>query len=453
MDLTAITTVLERMRGKGSDSAVISHGTTTSYDELCSNIEVWKRRLGDYRIGQGSIVAVYGDYDRETIAVFFALMELRAIAVPLTPTIKPEIPGFLEIAQAQFMIVVEPSGEWSCESLSADSTPPLIERFLPQQHPGLIVFTSGSTGKPKGILHDGERVMQKFVTERPGWRTILFLLMDHFGGMNTLYGTFAYGGVALCPDQRSPDTVCALIEKGQATLLPTTPTFLNLIIASGAWRKYDLTSLRLITYGTELMNESTLSKVREIFPNVTVKQTYGLSEIGVVRSKSDTSDSVWVKIGGQGFDTRIVDGLLWIKSEANMVGYLNADSPFDEDGWLCTGDRVEQKGEHVRFLGRETEAINVGGQKLFPAEVEEVLLSDENVAEAAVYGIPHPVLGKAVAARVTLLEIEDEKPLLRRLKMTCKERLQKYKVPMKIKVVEPSDQYSERFKKLRKVEQ
>src|SRR5690606_30667815 len=107
------------------------------------------------------------------------------------------------------------------------------------------------------------------------------------------------------------------------------PTFLNFLIASRVYAAHDLSSVELITYGTELMPEATLKQVSEIFPNATLKQTYGLSELGVLRSESRDSGSLWLKVGGSGFETKVVDGILWIRSEANMVGYLNAPSPFD----------------------------------------------------------------------------------------------------------------------------
>jgi acyl-CoA synthetase (AMP-forming)/AMP-acid ligase II len=323
-----------------------------------------------------------------------------------------------------------------------------VERFRQRGTSGLIVFTSGSTGKPKGILHDCERVMRKFLAERQGWRTVLFLLMDHFGGFNTLLSTFAYGGAGVCAAERSPDAVCRAIQEARATLLPTTPTFLNLLLTSGAHRAYDLGSVRLITYGTEVMPEATLAKVRTIFPNAELKQTYGLSELGVLRSKSRTNDSVWVRIGGDGFEVKVVEGVLWVRSEANMVGYLNAPDPFDAEGWMCTGDQVEVEGEYMRILGRRSEMINVGGQKVFPAEVESVLLQAPNVAEATVFGVKHPLLGQVAHARLTLHAPEEMAGVSERLRKFCLERLTRYKVPVRFVLAEDA-QHSERFKKMR----
>ena len=79
-----------------------------------------------------------------------------------------------------------------------------------------------------------------------------------------------------------------------------------------------------------------------------------------------------------------------------MLGYLNAPSPFDADGWFNTQDAVEQDGEWLRFLGRTSDLINVGGQKVYPAEVESVLLELENVLDVTVRGEPNPIIGQIV---------------------------------------------------------
>jgi acyl-CoA synthetase (AMP-forming)/AMP-acid ligase II len=274
-------------------------------------------------------------------------------------------------------------------------------------------------------------------------------MLDHFGGFNTLLSTFAYGGTAVCLPDRSAESVCHAIELSGATLLPATPTFINLLIASRCYRDFDLSSIRLITYGTEVMPAATLEKVREIFPNAQIKQTYGLSELGVLRSKSESDDSVWVKIGGAGFETRIVDDILWVRSEANMVGYLNAPQPFDGEGWMCTGDQVEVRGEYLRILGRKSEMINVGGQKVFPAEIENVLLEAGNIREATVFGVPHPVMGHVVRAKVSLESPEEPLLLAERLRKHCVERMARYKIPLKYEIVNESELHSSRFKKVR----
>jgi acyl-coenzyme A synthetase/AMP-(fatty) acid ligase len=279
---------------------------------------------------------------------------------------------------------------------------------------------------------------------------LIFLQLDHIGGVNSLLYSLANNGTIIVSDDRTPANVCRAIQSFKADLLPTSPTFLNLLMLSKAYEEFDLSSLKLITYGTEPMQESTLKRLTKILPDAVLQQTYGLSEVGILRSKSRSSDSLWLKVGGEEFTTKIVNGTLWIKSDSAMLGYLNAPDPFDADGFLDTGDRVEQDGDWVRILGRESEIINVGGYKVFPAEVESTLLEMENVEDVVVFGQDHPLTGKTVVAKFKLKTPETRRELKARMLAFCKNKLQTYKVPGKI-VLTDETTYNERFKRMRRV--
>lgn len=446
----AIAAVFARMQGFGSQPALFHKGRFTSFAELCGLIDATRARLESEGVKAGDVVAVLGDYTPQNTALIMALAQLNAITVPLTTAAAQQMDEFFRIAGAQYLSRTNEADIFSLEKLPETPAADLVVKFRAEKKPGLIVFSSGSTGKPKGILHDLERVTRKFLKVRPSWRTVLFLMFDHFGGMNTLLSSFAYGGVGVCLTSRAPDAVCRAIQDAQATLLPTTPTFLNLMLAAGAHRMHDLSSIKLITYGTEVMSPATLERVVRAFPNAELKQTYGLSELGVLRSKSEKSDSTWVRIGGDGFELQVREGLLWVRSEANMVGYLNAPSPFDAEGWMCTGDQVEVQGEFMRILGRKSDLINVGGQKVYPAEIETALLEAPNVLEAAVFAAPHPLMGSVVHARIALAEPEDPTALATRLRTFCVGRMERFKIPVRFLIDTGEGMTSERFKKVRR---
>ena len=181
-----------------------------------------------------------------------------------------------------------------------------------------------------------------------------------------MFHILSNGGVLISVRNRTPQNVCKLISKHKIELLPVSPTFLNLLIVNRAYENYNLSSLKIISYGTEPMPKTTLQKLNQIFPKVKLLQTYGLIELGVLNSKSESKDSLWVKVGGEGYNTRVVDGILQIKAESAMLGYLNAESPFTDDGWFVTGDQVLQKDDYIKILGRKSEIINVGGEKVYP---------------------------------------------------------------------------------------
>ena len=125
-----------------------------------------------------------------------------------------------------------------------------------------------------------------------------------------------------------------------------------------------------------------------------------------------------------------------------------ARRPFSEDGWFITGDRVEVDGEYVRILGRDSDLINVGGQKVYPAEVESVILEMDSVSGVEVFGTPNPITGNMVCARVVLKAPEDPREFTHKLKTFCGARLENFKVPVRV-FVEGKEMHSPRFKKMR----
>jgi acyl-CoA synthetase (AMP-forming)/AMP-acid ligase II len=420
-----------------------------SYAWLAEEIQAWGRRFDEHGLTPGVVVALRGDYSPSLIAALLALVDRSAIVVPLSPSVRAHEAEFLEIAEVQFVVSFSEEFTVSAERLAEPPRNPLTSELIRRIHPGLILFSSGSTGKSKAALHDLASLLKKYKTPRRCMTTLTFLMVDHIGGINTLFYVLSNGGAVVASSGRDPNAVCETIAKHKVELLPTSPTFLNLLLVSEAYRYHDLSSLKLITYGTEMMPKRTLDRMTEILPTVAFQQTYGLSELGILRSKSERSDSLWVKVGGEGYDVKVSGGTLWIKAQSAMLGYLNAASPFDADGWFDTGDAVEVRGDYVRFLGRESEIINVGGQKVYPAEVEDVLLNMANVRDVTVCGEPNPITGNIVVARFNLVHPEDAIPFKMRVREYCRPRMESFKIPARIEVV-TDDQFSGRFKKMRR---
>jgi len=170
--------------------------------------------------------------------------------------------------------------------------------------------------------------------------------------------------------------------------------------------------------------------------------------LGVLRSKSLESASPWVKVGGEGFETKVIDGRLWVRAQSAMEGYLNHPNPLSQDGWMDTGDRVETQGEYIKFLGRESDIINVAGEKVFPSEVENVLLTLPNVKDAVVSGERNPILGNIVTAKIVLLDDEAEHEARARIRQGCRQVLRPFMIPVKFEFVSALG-YTDRYKKLR----
>jgi long-chain acyl-CoA synthetase len=414
--------------------AIIWKDQAYSYQWLLDRIDLWNERLAAKSIGQGVVVALEAEFSPGAVAIFLALLERGCIIVPITNAAATHRDEFRGIANAQISIALDEDDQVEISTLAGDGLHPHYDALRALEHPGLTLFTSGSTGESKAAVHDLIRLLEKFQVPRRKLRSIAFLLFDHIGGINTLFYSLSNGGCVVIAEDRSPDGVLGAVEAHRVDLLPTSPTFINLVLLSEAYARHDLSCLSTVTYGTEPMLESTLRRFHELFPHIQLQQTYGLSELGILRSKSKRSDSLWVKVGGEGFQTRIVDGILHIKADSPMLGYLNAPSPFAGDGWYDTGDSVEVDGDYVRFLGRKSEIINVGGQKVYPAEVESVILEMDGLTDVTVYGERNPIIGNIVCATVNIEDWVARRSFSEKLQDFCRNSLPDYKVPVKIKI-------------------
>ena len=441
---------LQRFAEGAEKTALVWRDHVYTYADLATRYHDWVTRLTAAGVTAGASVAVIGDFSPSSVSALLALIGLRCILVPMSRDSRDQHDQFYDIAEIDFRIDLDEHDQGVITATRFRKDHPLLQRVRDTNEAGLVLFSSGSTGKPKAILHALPHLLEKFRTPRHCYRTVTFLLFDHIGGFNTLMYTMANLGSVVAPDDRSVTKVCKAIERHKAELLPTSPSFLNLLLLGESHRNFDLSSLKLITYGTEVMPERTLALLSEAFPNIRLQQTYGLSELGILRSKSASNRSLMVQVGGEDYETKVVDGTLRIRAKCSMLGYLNAPSPFDEEGWFNTGDSVIQDGDYYRILGRVSEIINVGGQKVYPAEVEKVIAEIPDFIDVAVMGEPHMLMGNVVVVTVQMSEpLPPAAELKRKIIEHCRGRLQPFMIPTKVKVVTES-LVNYRFKKVRR---
>jgi long-chain acyl-CoA synthetase len=390
-------------------------------------------------VRKGDVVAIIGDFNPRSICTLLRLIDLGAIVVPLTFDTKQQHDYFFESSLVDIVIQ-----EDDVKRRRHNQRHELIEQLRQLEHAGLVLFSTGTTGRPKAILHDLTLFLQRFETPRPTLRTLNFLLFDHIGGINTLLHTLFNSGVVIAPESRTVDSVLNICGQYEVELLPTTPTFLRMMLMSGAVPSKVPDCLKIITYGTERMDQPTLDDLCRLLPGVEFRQTFGMSELGIVRVKSEARDSLFMKVGGEGVETRVVGGVLQIRSSSRMLGYLNAPSPFDAAGWYDTRDVVEVRNGYYKITGRVSDVINVGGLKFMASEVERVALTYPNVSLVKVTPKENPITGQHVEL---LVQPNDEEGVDKeKLMVFLKERLQPHMLPKRIRLESVS--VGHRFKKM-----
>ena len=412
---------------------IIHNGINLKFSEIAS-----QNPIDLSLVNQGDVVAIIGDFNPSSILSLLRLIDLGVVVVPLTVETAHEHEYFFESALVDVIIK-----DGLINRRFNNKKHEFIESLRAKKHAGLVLFSTGTTGRPKAIIHDLTFFLKRFETPRPTLRTINFLLFDHIGGINTLLHTLFNKGVVVAPESRTVDSVLETCRKFDVEVLPTTPTFLRLMLMSGSVPDKFPTCLKVVTYGTERMDQPTLDDLCRLLPNVDFRQTFGMSELGIVRVKSEARDSLFMKVGGEGVETRVVNNVLQIRSESRMLGYLNAPSPFDTEGWYDTKDVVDVKNDFYKVTGRISDVINVGGLKFMASEVERVALKFPNVALVKATPKQNPITGQHVELSVqpTMEGSVDKDRFIAYLK----EKLQPHMVPKRIRVEVVS--IGHRFKK------
>ena len=415
----------------GTDPAVFFRGDITSYADLHAQVATQRNFLREQSIAPGSVVALRGDFSPLTIALLLALFE-HGVVVALIPTGQVNTSELCEQVAAEVLIEVRDEIAACAPQATPQPRHPLLAELLKEGRAGFVIFTSGSSGKPKPVLHALDRFLKKYKSAGKPLVTMSFLLFDHIAGIDTLFYILYSGGMLVAPEDRSAGAVCRLIQDARVQVLPVSPSFINLLWLSGDYERYDLSSVEIVTCGSEPLTERVLDYVSIMLPSAAIKQKYGTSEFGSPASRSRDDDQRWIRLDGAGFETKVIEGILHVKSDTTMLGYLDDSDPVVVDGWTNTGDRVEQEGPWLKILGRDSDIINVGGEKAFPSEVEAVIERLEQVAECFVYGEPNPITGNMVCATILPRGEVDLKALKKKVKKQCLAELSRYKVPVKI---------------------
>lgn len=438
---------LQKIQSHNKDlPALIYDGMQYSYEDLLKCVE---EKVDILKIvPSGSCVGIIGDYDLDCVAFMLANLEQGNIIAPFTHQDISELDSKISEGQIDFIY-----SNKKIKTTNYAQNKHNIINFLQQNHTnGLILFSSGSTGKPKAIVHNLDNILKTYLQKQPKKMNILlFLMFDHIGGLNTLFNTLSIGACGIAVKNRKDiDLLAKTLQDYRIFMLPASPSLLNLMLLSNVHKKFDLSALKFITYGTEKMPNTLLQKLKIEFPNVRFHQTFGTSEVGITQTRTHNNA---IKL--ENIDYKIINNELYLKSKTQSLGYLNADnSVFDNDGYFATGDLVEVVNidgkEYIEILGRTKEVINVGGEKVLPAEVESVVLEIPFIKDCLAYQEANAITGQSVSVKVVLDSNHQTNniELKKYIRMYCKGKLANFKIPTKVIIVENLT-ISERFKKVR----
>lgn len=263
--------------------------------------------------------------------------------------------------------------------------------------PNVIVATSGTSGPPRLVDHSWESLLAaaRLAEQWHGLGWLLVYDATRWAGMQVWLQSALTGGRLVAPASRDPDTVLrAVVEEG-VSILPGTPTLLRRLLAAGNQSLLATAKVDRITLGGEAADAALLHQAREVFPAAKISHVYATTELGEVFRVTDGRPGFPASWLGRALPS---GGRLGMRRDGELLVQLSRDS-----AEVGTGDLIERVGDRYEFTGRRGDVIVVGGAKILPARVEEILRGVAGVAEARAHGLPSAVTGELVAAEIVLV--------------------------------------------------
>ncbi|PRA00349.1 long-chain fatty acid--CoA ligase [Arthrobacter sp. MYb224] len=471
----------------GDQNAITMSGQSTTYSQLWDETRAYAGALRDLGIQQEDRVAVLIPNVTDFARVYYAILSLGAIAVPIHALLKKqEIAYVLEDSAAKLLICAAPLlGEGAAGAELAGAkvlsvlAPPELEtdrledraasadpiRTYEPQHPeniATILYTSGTTGTPKGALGTHLALIEQTSTlllgtidMRPGDKLFGGLPLFHTFGQTAVLNTGFRAGaeLVLLPKFTAKDALDLVLDQ-EIDLFFGVPTMYVALLEAGKQRSDKPTKLRYAVSGGASLPVAVLNAFEARF-GARIHEAYGLTEtspaatfnhLGREPRPGTIGTPIWgveVEIADPAYpnEIRLLPrgelGELVIRGHNLFSGYLNRPDATAEavvDGWFRTGDLGTKDAEdYLRIMDRTKDMVLRNGYNVYPREVEEVLVSHPEISNAAVYGIPHAKHGQEVAASITLEPGSTLNP--ESIGQWVSEQIAAYKYPRHIEIV------------------
>lgn len=463
--------------------AVIDHesGRRFSFRDLNTRANRVANALTRGGIAQGDRVALLLMNGVEFVESFFALAKIGAVVVPVNWRLTAqELSFILKDAGAETLIYGHDFSEVVTELHDRGRAATDIDRWIEvgqaerrapfaddydtmladssDEEPTIgardddllfIMYTSGTTGLPKGAMHTHATVLWATFTIKAtadirfADRYTIALPLFHVGALTPVIGNIHGGITSVLLRQFDPSAMWRIFAEERITTSLAVPAMLNFMLQVPGREQYDHSALRWIMSGASPVPVALMERYRDL--GIEIHQVYGLTECcgpGCLISP----DQAMQRIGSTGkaffhTDVRVVDsegrdvapgepGEVIIRAPHNMVGYWNnprATADAIRDGWLHTGDvaLIDEDG-FVTIHDRLKDMLISGGENVYPAEIENVILQHDMVADVAVIGLPSPRWGESAFAVVVP---KDASLTERDILAHCEGKLARFKQP------------------------
>ena len=464
----------------GDKTAIHDRNGSMTWGELDRNANRVAHALEDEGLHGKDSVALILRNGREMVETALGAQKIGVVCCPLNTWAKPkELKVTLEQA-APSVIVYDTAHAEQIEKADPDNVPmyfvgdpsaalagskPYDEWVdgRSEKPPGpftrdrgaakVVIHTSGTTGKPKGAARDssaaGLGALANLVSVVPYRRDDMFFCpapMFHSFGLATMTFCIAMGATMVLPQKFDAEESLKFIQDYEATAASFVPVMIKRILAldEDVKKKYDLSSLRVVMASGSAMSPDLRRDAMDLFGDV-LYDLYGSTEVGWVTIATPEDMKNNPKTVGKpvpGTEVAVFSkegdklganesGELFIKSNILFEGYTSGESKDEREGYMSIGDlgRIDDEG-YLFVEGRADDMVVIGGENVYPIEVEEVIEGMSGVSEAAVLGVTDDEYGEVLAAFVVGSVSEDD------VMSTCKSELASYKVPKRVEILD-----------------
>jgi malonyl-CoA/methylmalonyl-CoA synthetase len=436
--------------GRRDEPALEFEGCTFTFGEIDNRSSRTAEALRRRGIGVGDRLCVYLANCVEIVDLYLACLKLGAIFVPINILYRDrEIAHIVADAEPKAVVtrgaLEAAASVWQVSELQADSPPLDVRAQLDGDAPAALVYTSGTTGASKGAILTHNNFAANALNLLTCWqmtpadRLLLALPLFHVHALGNGLHCWLIGGFRMRLLERFER------EKATAQFLDFRPTvffgvptmYVRLLETLPDTAREIGKSSRLFVSGSAPLPPQVLDDFRTLFGHA-ILERYGMTETLMNMSNPYIGERRPGSVGLPlpGVEAQLRDGEIYLRGPNIFSGYWRRDEATRGafvDGWFRTGDIAERSPDgYYTLCGRRSDLIISSGFNIYPREIEEFLLEQSEVAEAAVAARHDPVRGEAPVAYVVLRSPIESAELERR----CREKLASFKTPRAFHVLE-----------------
>lgn len=410
--------------------AVVSGSVELSWKQLS---ELSKKYHHDLKEFENTPIALRLDQNCFSVALLFATQYLQNDCI-LVPDFYPidQVKKWLSFYSVSCLASVDSGGLFSLIDLNNNSH---LEGKLPQNkqntlEPHICLLTSGTTGTPKCARHswssltENLRESSRFI----GKKWLMMYPLAHFAGLQVVVQCLATAGTLIMTESTEPALIYKMLIQYQPHYFNCTPTLIRQFLFS--YQPSDFTEVKLenITLGGEVVDQSTINLIQKYFPQAKITHIYASTETGAVFHVKDNQEGFPADLV-DGKKVKIIDGQIAVKKNTSaMSGYINKKH-LDDDEWIMTKDMVIKKQNRFIFSGRKDDLINVGGFKVSPLIVENIIKEMAEIIDVTIKGEKNAMTGFLIKAYIVTNSDMAKNNLIRLITEHCKKNLPYYMIP------------------------